>query len=155
MLRFTTLLLTALLALAVTGCVDQDAQEGPAAEKAAEAKPVQTMQPGQKRAEIDQTFPVEVPVAEGQIVRGRSQGADAWDYEVLVDSPVGSVADWYRQAYLSRGWVVSEERPVEGGAIELTFMKGEAQSRVAVSPEGETARAIVILGVGAPVLQTQ
>lgn len=155
MRRFPALLLAALLAFSIAGCSNRVGLEGREAEAAVEANPVETMEPAQKRAEIDATFPIEVPVAAGRVVRGKAQGSDAWDYELLVDSTPRVIADWYRQAYLARGWMVSEERPLENGALELTFAKGQAQSRVTVSPEGEYGRVTVILGVGSPVLQTQ
>jgi len=148
------------LCLAVTAC----SQPAPPEQEVEQSSPsvdtpagtlVEAMDPDQKRSEIDSGFPLEVPVAEGDVVRAKAQGPDAWDYEILVPAPPTEVSDFYRSSYIARSWLVTQERPLEGGGAELTFEKGGAQSRVSVTPETEGSRAVVILGVGAPVLETQ
>ena len=144
------------LCLAVTACSrpvlpEQEVQQSTPAEDGL----VEAMEPDQKRSEIDSGFPLEVPVADGKIVRANAQGPDAWDYEILVPASPSAVSDFYRTSYLARSWLVTQERPLGGGGAEITFEKGGAQSRVSITPEAKGSRAVVILGVGAPVLETQ
>ncbi|HSK47736.1 MAG TPA: hypothetical protein VLA05_07015 [Coriobacteriia bacterium] len=144
------------LCLAVAAC----SRPAPPVQEVEQRKPsagslVQAMDPDQKRSEIDSGFPLEVPVPEGEVVRANAQGPDAWDYEILVPAVPAEVSEFYRSSYVARSWLVTEERPLEGGGAELTLEKGGAQSRVSITPEAEGSRAVVILGVGAPVLETQ
>lgn len=159
------------LALSLAGCASSDAPptvgagDGSQAQEAAEApaKAIQAMTPTQVRSEIAEDFPLEVPVPSGVVTRGGSQGGDAWEYAVVVPASPVALADWYRTVLASRSWEVVSDTvsgTADGGSPkttrhEITFRKGAAESRVTVSAAGEEARAIVILGVGAPVLQTQ
>jgi hypothetical protein len=153
-------LIAAVLVAAAGGCTPRPAEQ-PAAPSVApvEAAQLDAMTPSEKQSSIAASFPLEVPVPTGEVVRGEAQGDDAWDYEIVVDAPAPSVAEWYRQAYGARSWELVSETPVgsaeQGAGTELTFRKGGAESRVTVVEEGEIARASVILGVGVPVLETQ
>ena len=158
------IMLAALLCVVLAGCgapaaTPTAAPQAPAAQGggATQGSPSGLVAMGleQIRSEIDSGFPVETPVPEGEVVRGEAQGPDAWDYELIVSAPVSSVVDWYRQAYGSRSWAVTDERPIEGGGIEVTLQKGGAGTRVTATPEGQGTRVVVVLGIGESVLQTQ
>lgn len=108
----------------------------------------------QKQTLIATSFPVEVPVPAGTVRRGQAQGTDAWDYEIEIDAPIVDVEQWYQQAYSGRNWQQVER--VQGeGMVSLTFVKAAAQSRVDLAERDGSTTALVVLGVGAPVLQTQ
>jgi hypothetical protein len=154
-----------LIAATLTGCTSSspetpaDLEEPLPAASAGDVTAIETMGPQEKRETIAANFPLEIPVALGEVVRGEAQGEDAWDYELLVDAPPAAVAEWYRQTYAGRSWVVAAERPASspdgGQGTEITLQKGDAQSRITVFSDGEGARVLAIVGVGAPVLQTQ
>lgn len=131
----------------------------PAPDPAAQATALSAMVPSAKRAQIATSFPAEVPVVVGTVVRGEAQGTDAWDYEIEVAAPPSDVVRWYHEAYAGRNWVASGDVMVDGpggGGTAITFRKGGAESRVTVygTPDN-TSIVRAILGVGAPVLQTQ
>jgi hypothetical protein len=174
-LSVTAIALIAIVALA--GCAtpssapvpqDQSASQGAAAgagetpdagtsgaPASASASALTAMGLDQIRSEIDSSFPVETPVPEGEVVRGAAQGPDAWDYELVVSAPVSTVVEWYRAAYASRSWTVTDERVLEGGGAEITLQKGGAGTRVTATPEGDGTRVVVVLGIGESVLLTQ
>ncbi len=161
------------LALAASGC----AESGPAGatvsapQPAAEASPatdtapatLRPLTPTEKRSTIGPAFPAEVPVPAGEFARATEQNGDAWDYEVLVEGTPPAVAAWYREAYVGRQWVLVQEGDVDGSDGSgrfYVFRKGDAESRVSVYgtdgvSRSESARVVVVLGVGAPVLLTQ
>lgn len=154
MRRVAVLALSLVLAsLALSGCARAKAPE-PATQQEAKSVTIEAMSPEQKQSLIATSFPMEVPVAVGKVARGEAQGPDAWDYELSVAAPLSDVETWYRQAYSSRNWQLSE-RTQGAGLLSLTFVKGAAQSRVDLSEKGASTTVSVILGVGAPVLQTQ
>lgn len=122
----------------------------------APASAVRAMTIEQKRQLIAPNFQPEVPVPLGEVVRGKAQGDVAWDYEILVAAPPAAVAGWYQQAYVGREWQVAEQSSPSEGAFTITMTKNAAQTRVTILPEGEgSSRVVAVLGVGAPVLQTQ
>ena len=161
------------LALAASGC----AEPGPvdttvsAPQPPAEAAPapdtapatLRPLTPTEKRSAIGPAFPAEVPVPAGEFTRATEQNGDAWDYEVLVEGAPAAVAAWYREAYVGRQWVLVQEGDVDGAdgpGRFFVFRKGDAESRVSIYgaddvSRPESARVIVVLGVGAPVLLTQ
>jgi hypothetical protein len=154
MRRFLTAVLAAITVLTLVGCAGTPSQPE-STNGSAPVAALAAMGADQKRAELGANFPIEVPVVAGRVVRGEEQGPDAWAYEVIAEAPVSTVAEWYRQAYEGREWTVTGQTALEGGGSELSMQKGTAQSRVTVSPEGTGSRVLVILGVGAPVLETQ
>jgi len=146
----------AIAAFAVAGCAPADARRPVSAPKVATA-PVVRMEPGQVRAEIATSFPIEVAVAQGTVVRGQSQGPSAWDYEIVVQAPPANVAEWYRMQYERRSWKLDEAQDSTGEMTRLTLRKGTAESEVTIEPtqNGSGTRVRVILSTGVPVLQTQ
>jgi len=116
------------------------------------------MDPDEVRARIATSFPVEVPVVSGDVVRGRAQGTEAWDYELTVPAPAPTVAEWYFAEYQRRSWSLVEQpapAPTDG-SFQLTLRKGLAESQITITPMSENeSRVNVILGVGTPVLETQ
>ena len=126
-----------------------------AATPTADIKPM-TIQ--QKQQLIAPTFQMEVPVPFGDVVRGEAQGPEAWDYEVIVKAPVAAVAEWYQSAYVGREWKLADQSSPSADSVQLTFTKNAAQTQVTIEPvSGDATHSRVkgILGVGAPVLQTQ
>ncbi len=108
-----------------------------------------------EKAAIDASFPPEVPVVRGVVQSGKAQGPDAWDYSLMSYEEPASVAEWYRQAYRGRSWELVSDRALETGEAELTFQKGGAQSRLTIGRQAGATRVDAIVGVGAPVLETQ
>lgn len=155
MARVASAILIAGAVVALQACTAAPAPElGSPAEPAA-AAPLAHMSPADKRAQIDPSFPIEVPVPAGSIVEGNAQGTDAWDYVIEADAGAPELAQWYREAYTGRGWTLVAEEPRDG-QLSLTFRKAAAESRVELPAEGDApTRALVIVGVGVPVLETQ
>ena len=127
---------------------------------AGNAVTVSMMLPNEAQSLLATSFPVEVPVPIGSVVRAEAQGSAAWDYEIIVEQPAADVAQWYRIAYGGRGWKIDSEQPGRISPtqpfVELTLLKGGAQSRVTIIHEAnQRARVRTVLGVGEAVLQTQ
>lgn len=156
-MRFVRPIVVCAVAILLAACAP--AQVPPPLDADLTAKRLEPLAPSAKRAEIASSFPIEVPVVSGEVTRGQAQGTDAWDYEVSVASPPQDVVTWYRNAYAGRNWVLQHEWYVDGpqgGGTELTFRKGDAESRVTVSGTAENTSIVrAVLGVGAPVLDTQ
>jgi hypothetical protein len=144
------------VALLSGGCAASTPQavQQPAATAAAGAQ-IPRMTAQEKRSMIASSFPVEVPVLRGRVVRGQAQGGDAWDYQLEVAAPAADVAEWYATWYTKADWqLVGDE--AAGKGRKLTLVKGRAESMVVVTPLGaDLANVSVVLGVGAPVLNTQ
>lgn len=154
--------LLVVLSLSVAGCSQPESAsvpETPSVQQAQQEPPIAFMDPMQKQQRIASNFPLEVPVPEGEVVRGEAQGEDAWDYEIIVNATSPSVAEWYRQALVSRSWVVTSERPFKTAdgvdALDITLQKGGGETRVTLVPEKDATRVSVVLGVGTPVVETQ
>lgn len=125
-----------------------------AATDAAPADP-ELMSLSDRRSQIASNFPSEVPVVAGTVVRGQSQGPDAWDYVVESPRDPQTVATWYQRLYLARNWELVSDEGYGDGGISLTYRKGAAESRITIEPIDGGTRASVIVGVGVPVTQTQ
>jgi hypothetical protein len=112
------------------------------------------MTPAEKTSQIATSFPIQVPVAAGAVVRAEAQGDSAWVYQIIVSGEVAPVRNWYRQMYGNANWAVVRE-----GDNELTLQKGSAETRLQFESvdNGNEARTQVTaaVGVGTPVLQTQ
>jgi len=145
----------------VSGCAESPEQVPATAPSApstapAEAASLRPMKIEEKQLLIAPGFQPEVPVVFGEVVRGQAQGNNAWDYELIVAAPPAAVAAWYQEAYTGRDWQVAEQSVPSPGALTLTLVKNAAETRVAITPEdGGKSRVVGVLGVGAPVLQTQ
>ena len=154
---FTALLFgSAALALALSGCAPVDTAVPAAAPQVSTATVVR-MEPAQTRAEIATNFPVEVAVAEGQVLRGEAQGPGAWDYEIVVVAPPATVAAWYREQYRLRSWELVESQDPASGAVRLTLRKGSAESEVTIEPmgKGTGSKVRAILSTSERVLEAQ
>lgn len=153
---FTALLFgSAVLTLALSGCAPVDTAAPPAAPQVTAT--VVRMEPAQTRAEIATNFPVEVAVAEGQVLRGEAQGPGAWDYEIVVVAPPATVAAWYREQYRLRSWELVESQDPASGAVRLTLRKGSAESEVTIEPmgKGSGSKVRAILSTSERVLEAQ
>lgn len=163
-----TLLVLALSGSALYGCgparqpVDAPAaQPQPAADAApdvsAQAEAIPSMSGEDRRAALGAEFPVEVPVPQGTFVRANAQGADVWDYELMVAATPEAVAEWYRVRFTGRSWVLVDSGARSEGGYYLVLRKNAAEARFDVS-EGDsegTARVKAVVGVGAAVLEVQ
>jgi hypothetical protein len=154
--RLVAVVLGCVLALGATGCAGSRAASTPQVEPPA-APSVTRMEPERAAAQIASNFPVEVPVAMGEVISGKAQGTDAWDYELRVAAPVNAVAEWYLAEYQRRSGQLADQQTT-GASIRLTLRKGGAESQITVEPSAigdgsTTVRAI--LGVGPPVLDIQ
>lgn len=153
MIRRTLVLLAFAAALLASACTPGTSPETtPPADQPAVA--IEQMPPDEK-ALIAPGFPVQIPVPEGILVRGRAQGPDAWDYELIVEAPPAQVADWYQQWMARASWRLVDASSRDDGGYNLGFAKGGAESRVEVTPKDDGARVLAGIGVGAPVLETQ
>jgi len=151
--------LSSLFALSLlAGCSARNAESTatqPGATRSASAN-LRLMTPSEKQKLIDPAFPMQVPVPFGTVVRGEAQGQDAYDYEVVLGGSVPTVAQWYRDAYERAEWTL-----VSDSGTVLTFSKNDAQSQITLSADknaagpGASTQAIVTVGIGTPVLQTQ
>lgn len=164
--RTATIALALAVSITLAGCApaSQVGSRVVPEESIESAPPLKAMTPDAKRSVIASSFPIEVPVPEGEFVRSQAQGDDAWDYEVRVRSTPAAVVDWYRQTYMAASWTLTQEGDFSGasprpGGRFLTFRKGSAaQSEVTVDGVADAEGMVtvrVILGVGAPVLETQ
>lgn len=181
--KLALVLVASVVAVSAAGCakpaaetpVQQPAQQAPAQSAPQQQAPAEQSVPdaaaslgapaaldpmdvARKSSEIATSFPTEVPVIEGTITRGKSQGDDAWDYELAAPASAESVAAWYLAALGNRGWGLTDvvDKSADGGkGYEITMVKNGAQTRITVTPKGEDSIVSVVLGVGAPVLQTQ
>jgi hypothetical protein len=141
----------------LAGCSSAVSEQPPAEEQSA-GPSVEAMSPERKRESMALAFPVEVPVPVGEVTRARTQGPDAWDYEIEVDATPEGVAKWYADAYTGRSWTIvgSGELTQGRGGYYLELRKNAAESRVDVLA-GENARPTTVravVGIGAPVLET-
>lgn len=149
--------LAVLAAGLLSGCAGAGVRFDAGPASPSQTTPAEALEPmavEQKRSAIATSFPLEVPVPDGEVVRGEAQGQSAWDYEVVVNRPLSAVESWYTGAYTGRLWELAGREQTAAG-VSLTFRKGAAESRVTLSERGGRTTASVILGVGAPVLQTQ
>lgn len=153
--------LVMLLVFGALSCAPRSAPSDGAAREVsrrAGSRAITALAPSQKRSVIASSFPAEVPVARGVVVRARAQGESAWDYEIEVDADPGRVLTWYQDAYLGRQWVVVGSGGLDGGAGGfLDFRKNRAESSVRVYPidDGSRSRVVVTVGIGTPVLEVQ
>lgn len=160
--RRRTLVVAACLAVALlTGCQSKadGARLAPSSETspaAAAAAPIKAMTIEEKQQLVAENFQPEVPLPFGEVVSGKAQGDNAWDYELVIAAPPAAVASWYQQAYLGRDWQLAQQTGDAQGGVTLTLTKGAAETRVTITGVGSAeSRVSGVLGVGAPVLQTQ
>ena len=159
--RFALLAAGVLAVLALSGCWSSitkvsETSTVEASPTPPAAAPLKAMTIEEKQQLIVGNFQPEVPVPMGEVVRGNAQGDNAWDYELIVAAPPAAVAAWYQEAYTGRDWQLAEQTVPSEGAVTLTLVTNAAQTRVAITPEGaDKSRVVGVLGIGAPVLQTQ
>jgi hypothetical protein len=150
--------IAAALALAVLlgGCAPKAA--APAQQQsatAAAAIEIPRMTAAEKQSLIATSFPVQVPVPQGRVLRGEAQGEDAWDYQIEIAAAPSDVAGFYTGWLGKADWQLVGDK-TQGDTRTLTLVKGGAESRIIIKPAGQgTTSASVVLGVGAPVLNTQ
>ena len=143
------------LGVPVPGCTRRTVEPArPAATATAAPAGLELMTQNEKMARIAPSFPPQVPVPAGHVVRGQAQGPGAWDYQIIVNGDVASVGQWYRAAYQRAEWTVLSDT-----GSSLSFEKNSAQSRIVLSATQSGAPPMTLvtatLGVGTPVLQTQ
>jgi hypothetical protein len=117
------------------------------------AAPLTQMTPAEKASSIATSFPIQVPVAAGEVRRGEAQSPSAWVYQVVVPGDVKSVQRWYLDVYSGSEW-----RVISRTADSLQLQKVRAQSHLRFEPvSGDKPKTLVTagVGVGTQVLQTQ
>jgi hypothetical protein len=113
------------------------------------------MSAAEKRSMIASSFPVQVPVPQGRVLRGKAQGEDAWDYEIEIAAAPSDVVRFYSGWLGKADWRLVGDQ-TEGDSRTLTLVKGGAESRIVITAAGAGATNVsAVLGVGAPVLNTQ
>jgi len=154
--RYTVLAVVLAMALLLGGCAGQRPKPSVVPTPIASSSvAIARMSAEQKRTTIATSFPIEVPVPQGRVVRGEAQGSDAWDYQLLIPASAADVVSWYAEWYTKADWRLISDTAADGGR-KLSFVKGGAESAVIVKPAGaDLTSVIVVLGVGAPVLNTQ
>ncbi|MEI7814021.1 MAG: hypothetical protein WCJ13_04435 [Coriobacteriia bacterium] len=154
--RYTVLAVVLAMALLLGGCAGQRPKPSVVPTPTASSSvAIARMSAEQKRTTIATSFPIEVPVPQGRVVRGEAQGADAWDYQLMIPASAADVVSWYAEWYTKADWQLISDTAADGGR-KLSFVKGGAESAVIVKPAGaDLTSVIVVLGVGAPVLNTQ
>jgi hypothetical protein len=161
--RLTAALLIASLGVVLSACTSNQfatPQTPPAAPSASSTigaqAAIRAMTIAEKQSLIAANFKPEVPMPFGQVVKAEAQGDTAWDYELLIDASVPAVSSWYQEAYTGREWQMVDQSAPQVGSLTLTLTKNRAETRVTITPTSDgKARVVGILGVGAPVLQTQ
>lgn len=113
------------------------------------------MAPDDKKSLISSTFPVQVPVPKGEVMRHEAQGDSAWVYGLGLPAGSEGVANWYLEAYRAAEWEVLKNDQNRGSYV-LDFQKNGAQSEVLVEPvDAHRSTVTVSVGVGTAILQTQ
>ena len=142
-----------LLILLASGC--SAARTAPIPASAPAAAPIERMGAQDKRSMIASSFPIEVPVPAGQVIRGEAQGNEAWVYRLVLDSSAENAAAWYVDAYTGVEWqIIGDE--TSGDTRSLAMTKGAAESEVTLKSLGAAqTQATVVVGVGTSVLNTQ
>jgi hypothetical protein len=148
------LLLLALAAGVLGGCGQSAAPSPAASAPDTSIANLTQMTPAEKASQIATSFPLQVPVAAGLVVRAQAQSETAWDYQIIVPGKVAPVRNWYLSMYRNAEWTVTS-----GSDTEVTLEKGTAQTKLQFQSmdDGSGARTQVSasVGVGTPVLQTQ
>jgi hypothetical protein len=115
--------------------------------------PLTQMTPAEKTSRIASSFPMQIPVPEGDVERGEAQGGSAWVYEVVVSGDVKSVQRWYLDVYAGSEWTVLSRSDT---VIDLQKNRAQSQLRFEPVSGGEPkTRVTAGIGVGTPVLETQ
>jgi hypothetical protein len=144
-------------ALSAGGCASRGSRVPEPAPAAVPAVPAEItrMTADQKRSMIATSFPIEVPVPQGQVLRGEAQGADVWIYQLKVPAGAADVAGWFTSLYPKAEWqLIKDESTGEGR--RLVFVKGGYAADVTVTPAGaDFTRVTAVVGMGQPVLNTQ
>ncbi len=151
------LTLVVVAALSGGGCASERAQRPEPAPSAAPSVPVEIarMTADQKRSMIATSFPIEVPVPQGRVLRGEAQGTDVWDYQLEVPAGAADVAAWFATLYPKAEWQLIKDEAV-GAGRRLVFVKGGYAADVTVTPAGaDLSKVTAVVGMGQPVLNTQ
>ncbi len=150
------LAMTIVTGVALSGCAPKTS--APAAKPAGSAPAADTvgrMSADQKRSMIASNFPIEVPVPQGNVVRGEAQGQDVWIYQLEIPASAADVANWYLTWYPKAEWQLASDEPV-GEGRRLVLVKGGYAADVTVTSAGSNATKVTaIVGVGDPILNTQ
>jgi len=108
-----------------------------------------------KRSSIATDFPIEVPLPDGRVVRGESQGSGLWDYQLEVPFSASDVVNWYATLYPKAEWQPIGDEAV-GDGRRLTFVKGGYAADMTITPIGpKLTKVTAVVGIGQTVLNTQ
>jgi hypothetical protein len=113
------------------------------------------MSSAEKGSLIASNFPVQVAVPQGRVLRAEAQGEDVWDYQMEIAARPTDVAAFYAGWLGKADWRLAGDE-TSGDSRSLTLVKGGAETRIVITSVGpEMTKVSVVLGVGAPVLNTQ
>ena len=145
-----------MLALGSAGCISKLVKPaGSTGASSSSATPIARMTADEKRSAIATSFPIEVPVPQGRVLRGEAQGADVWDYQLEIQASTADVVSWYTTWYPKAEWQLIKDEAV-GEGRRLIFTKGGYAADVTVSSAGpDVAEVTAIVGMGNPILNTQ
>jgi hypothetical protein len=151
------LTLVGVAALLVGGCASNGSRVlgfAPASAPAS-ATEIARMTADQKRSVIATSFPIEVPVPQGKVLRGEAQGADLWIYQLEVPAGAADVARWFTSLYPKAEWQLIKDEAA-GARRRLVFVKGGYAADMMVTPVGaDLTKVTAVVGMGQPVLNTQ
>lgn len=155
--RFAILVLVALMASVslLSGCSPRVASPSRPTDSLAGVAPapLTQMTPAEKASKIASSFPMQIPVPAGDVLRGEAQGGSAWVYEVVVSGDAKSVQRWYLDVYSASEWTVLSRTDK---ALDLQKNRAQSQLRFEGVRGGEPkTRVTAGIGVGTQVLQTQ
>jgi hypothetical protein len=109
------------------------------------------MTPDEKASKIASSFPIQVPVPQGEVQRGEQQSGGAWVYQIVVPGTPAEVQRWYYDVYSSSEWVMQKHN-----ATSMVLTKNRAASNLTFEAVDEArTRVTASVGVGVQILQTQ
>ena len=118
------------------GCAPKPAtptQQPPAS--AATPIEIPRMTAEEKRSVIASSFPVQVPVPQGRVLRAEAQGEDVWDYQMEIAAAPSDVAGFYAGWMGKADWRLVGDQ-TQGESRTLTLVKGGAESRIVITSAG-------------------
>lgn len=97
---------------------------------------------GTKEGELPEGLPSDVPTYDGDSAEGgvfEVPEAKTFSFSIRTKDDVGTVADWYRSEFESRGWTIDAQGSVTANdAHIINATKGETLSMVATIAKDET-----------------
>ncbi|MBI5231187.1 MAG: hypothetical protein HY876_03365 [Coriobacteriales bacterium] len=96
-----------------------------------------------KVAELNELFPVEYPVIDGEVVGATAVSERELRYELWVKAPFDQVLAWHRETFPDRAFVLESEEPTERGGMALTYFRGGRIYAVEIVPANQGATRVL------------